>query len=51
VQDATELAAWVDGLLGDPVRRRAMARAAVEAVARHSDLPRRTADALIGLLG
>ena len=52
VQDATELAPWVDGLLGDPVRRRAMAAGRVAArCERHSDLPRCTADALIGLLG
>ena len=51
VRDATELARWVDGLLRDPARRQAMGQAAVAAVQRHGDLPRRTAAALIELLG
>ena len=51
VQDAAELARWVDGLLRDPVRRQAMADAAAVSVRRHGDLPRRTAAALLELLG
>jgi 3-deoxy-D-manno-octulosonic-acid transferase len=50
VQDAVELARWVDGLLRDPVRRQAMADAAAVAVRRHGDLSRRTAAALLELL-
>jgi 3-deoxy-D-manno-octulosonic-acid transferase len=49
-EDAAELARWVDMLLADPARRRSMGEAAAGAVQRHSDLPRRTADALIELL-
>lgn len=51
VRDAAELADWVDRLLCDPALRRSMGSAAAEAVQRHSDLPRRTADALLELLG
>jgi 3-deoxy-D-manno-octulosonic-acid transferase len=51
VQDSTGLARWVDGLLRDPVRRRTMGEAVEAAVQRHGDLPRRTAVALLELLG
>jgi len=51
VGDAAELAGWVDRLLCDPSLCRETGRAAVETVQRHSDLPRRTADALLELLG
>ena len=50
VQDAAELARWVDGLLRDTTRCRAMGQAALRVVAHHSDLPRRTASALLQLL-
>jgi 3-deoxy-D-manno-octulosonic-acid transferase len=51
VRDGTELADWVDRLLRHPSVRRTTGQAAVDAVQRHSDLPRRTADALLELLG
>ncbi len=51
VADDVELARWVDVLLRDPARRQAMAEAAAATVQRHGDLPRRTAAALIELLG
>ncbi|HEY2617497.1 MAG TPA: 3-deoxy-D-manno-octulosonic acid transferase [Acetobacteraceae bacterium] len=51
VRDAAELARWVGGLLRDPTLRRAVGEAAAAAVQRHGDLPRRTAAALIELLG
>ncbi len=51
VRDGAELAQWVDGLLRDLPRRQAMGEAAAGAVQRHGDLPRRTAAALIELLG
>jgi 3-deoxy-D-manno-octulosonic-acid transferase len=51
VQDAAELARWVDGLLRDPVRRQAIGEAAAAAVKRHGGLPQRTAATLIALLG
>jgi hypothetical protein len=44
------LAAWIGLLLRDPGRRQAMADAAVAAVRRHGDLPRRTAAALLELM-
>jgi len=51
VQDAEELARWVDALLRDPVRRKAMADAAVAAMHVHGgDLPGRTAASLLELL-
>ena len=50
VQDCDELAAWIGLLLRDPGRRQAMADAAVAAVRRHGDLPRRTAAALLELM-
>jgi 3-deoxy-D-manno-octulosonic-acid transferase len=50
VRDVTELGHWVDGLLRDPARRKAIGDAAVAAVERHRGLPYRTAAALIGLL-
>ncbi len=50
VRDVTELGRWVDGLLRDPARRKAIGDAAVAAVERHRGLPYRTAAALIGLL-
>jgi len=51
VRDAAELARWVDALLRDPGRRQAMVQAAVTAVhCRGSDLPGRTATALLELL-
>ena len=51
VRDAADSTHWVDGLLRDPSRRHAMGQNAVGVVQRHGDLPRRTADALIELLG
>ncbi|HEX4174108.1 MAG TPA: hypothetical protein VHY82_16710, partial [Acetobacteraceae bacterium] len=51
VQGPAELAGWVDDLLREPARCRAMGLAASSAVQRHSDLPRRTAAALLRLLG
>lgn len=50
VSDASELAGWVDTLLRDPARARAMGASAEAAVQRHGDLPQRTADALLELL-
>jgi 3-deoxy-D-manno-octulosonic-acid transferase len=50
VQDVAELARWADELLRDTTRRQAMGQAALSAVERHSDLPRRTAAALLTLL-
>jgi 3-deoxy-D-manno-octulosonic-acid transferase len=51
VQGPAELANWVDQLLRDPARRDCMGRAGVAAVQSHGDLPRRTAAALLALLG
>jgi 3-deoxy-D-manno-octulosonic-acid transferase len=51
VQGPAELGGWVDDLLREPARRRAMGHAAISAVQRQSDLPRRTAAALLRLLG
>ncbi len=51
VTDAAELARWVEALLGDPERARAMGEAAAAAVQRHGDLPQRTAAAVLELLG
>jgi 3-deoxy-D-manno-octulosonic-acid transferase len=50
VQDATELTRWVDALLRDPARRQAMGDAAAAALQHHSDLPSRTAAALVDML-
>ncbi len=50
VEDVGELARWADELLRDATRRQAMGQAALSAVERHSDLPRRTAAALLTLL-
>jgi 3-deoxy-D-manno-octulosonic-acid transferase len=50
VQDKAELVRWVDALLRDPARRHAIGQAALGAIRRHSDLPQRTADALLTLL-
>ena len=51
VQDAEELARWVDALLRDPGRRQAMADAAATAMHCHGDdLPGRTAASLLELL-
>jgi 3-deoxy-D-manno-octulosonic-acid transferase len=51
VQDSTELGRWVDRLLCDPSRRKAMGEAAVATVQRHGDPARRTAASLIELAG
>lgn len=51
VRDATELGRWVDRLLRDPSQRQAMGEAAAATVQRHGDLVRRTAAALIELVG
>ena len=51
VRDVLELARWVDGLLRDPERLQAMREAASTAVGCQADLPRRTAAALLELLG
>jgi 3-deoxy-D-manno-octulosonic-acid transferase len=50
VADAEALAAWVDALLGDAKRRRAMGEAGIAAARKHGDLPRHVADLLLGLL-
>jgi 3-deoxy-D-manno-octulosonic-acid transferase len=50
VRHAAELAGWVDALLRDPERRRAMGDAASASLQRHGDLPRQTAAALLDLL-
>jgi len=50
VQDVAELARWADELLRDTTRLQAMGQAALRAVERHSDLPHRTAHALLRLL-
>lgn len=49
VRDAAELARWVDALLGDPARRRAMADAGVASLRRQGDLAASTAAALLAL--
>jgi 3-deoxy-D-manno-octulosonic-acid transferase len=51
VRGSAELVAWVDQLLRQRAQRQAMGDAAISAVQCHSDLPRRTADALLSLLG
>jgi 3-deoxy-D-manno-octulosonic-acid transferase len=51
VRSPSELAGWVGGLLRDPARRQAMGDAAAAALQRHEELPRRTADALLELVG
>lgn len=50
IGDAAGLAGWVDAMLTDPLRRRAMGEAARTAANRWADLPERCADALLGLL-
>ena len=50
IADAAGLAAWVDAVLTDPLRRRAMGAAARAAADRWADLPERCSDALLGLL-
>lgn len=49
VRDAAALSGWVDALLRNPRRQQTMGEAAATAVQAHSDLPRRTASALIEL--
>jgi 3-deoxy-D-manno-octulosonic-acid transferase len=51
VQDAAGLARWADEMLRDLPRCQAMGQAALGAIERHSDLPQRTADTLLTLLG
>lgn len=51
VADGAELAAWVDAMLRDPVRRAAMGEAARAVATRHDDLPGRVAAALSRLIG
>jgi 3-deoxy-D-manno-octulosonic-acid transferase len=50
VEDVAELTRWVDALLRDPARRRAMGDAAAASLEHHGDLPRRTAAALLDLV-
>jgi len=50
IADADGLAAWVDAVLTDPLRRRAMGEAASGAADRWADLPERCADALLALV-
>jgi 3-deoxy-D-manno-octulosonic-acid transferase len=50
VPDPAALAAWVDTMLRDPVRRADMASAAQLACNRYQDLPERTAETLLGML-
>lgn len=50
VADAAGLERWVDALLTDLSRRRAMGEAGIEAARRHGDLPRVVAEMLAGLL-
>lgn len=50
VDDAPALAAWVDALLRDPVRRAAMGHAAQAGATRDADLPRRLAARLLAML-
>jgi 3-deoxy-D-manno-octulosonic-acid transferase len=51
VRDVDQLARWVDELLRDATARQAMGDAGRAIVQRHSDLPERTAAALLGLAG
>lgn len=50
VQDSASLAAWVDQLLGDPVQRDTIGRAAIAASGRYADLPDRTAIVLLDMM-
>ena len=50
VDDAAALAAWVDAMLRDPARRRAIGQAAQQAATRDADLPRRIATRLAAML-
>ena len=45
------LAPWVAAMLDDPARRCRMGKAAATAAQQHEDLPARTAQALVDLLG
>ena len=51
VADAPSLEAWVDAMLRDPARRAAAGAAAQAAATGAPDLPARTAQALLGLMG
>ena len=51
VPDAPALARFVAAMLANPETRAAMGARAASAIARHSDLPARTAEALLSLLG
>ncbi len=51
VADEAALAAWVDAALRDPDMRRAAGQAAQAVASADADLPRRAADALLGLAG
>lgn len=51
VADAPSLASWVDGMLRDPARLAAAGAAAQAAATGASDLPARTAQALLELIG
>jgi len=51
VRDVNQLARWVDQLLCDASRRQAIGDAGRAIAQRHSDLPERTAAALLGLAG
>jgi 3-deoxy-D-manno-octulosonic-acid transferase len=50
VADAAALARWVDAMLRDPAACDAMGRVAAASASRYTDLPDRTATALLGLL-
>ncbi len=50
VADGAALAAWVDAMLRDPLRRQAAGEAARAAASATSDLPERTAQALLALI-
>ena len=51
VPDGVALAAWVDAMLRDPARRRAMGDAAQQAASADADLPQRAAAALLAMAG
>ena len=50
VDGVPALADWVGTMLRDPAQRARMGEAAMQAASGHVDLPRQTADALIGLM-
>jgi 3-deoxy-D-manno-octulosonic-acid transferase len=50
VADAEALAGWVEALLRDAGKRRAIGEAGLAAARRHAELPRQVADMLLGLL-